>query len=84
MDRFTLLLLSLLFINGSVFFLLASVLAAEFGDRHIESHNYGYMLCAYSLAASISSFMVPMFIDKFKRSRVVFIGIILTFLSMSC
>ena len=54
MDNFSLLILILLVLNGSCYLILASILATEFGDRDIKSYYYGYMLCAYPLAAMLT------------------------------
>ena len=62
--------------------MLASILAAEFDDRHIEPHYYGYIISAYALSATFSTFFVNILTKIMGRSQVMLLGIILMGVSM--
>ena len=62
--------------------MLASILAAEFDDRHIEAHYYGYIISAYALSATFSTFFVNLLTKIMGRSQVMLLGIILMGVSM--
>ena len=62
--------------------MLVPILAAEFGTRDVRSYQYGYMVCAYALSATVMSFVVTWLMFRFGRSRVLYAGLVLMTLSM--
>ena len=60
---------------------LVSILAAEFDERKIESHYYGYILGVFSLFSALSSLVVSKLIERYGRSCVLYSG--LFFLSIN-
>ena len=82
MDIFSVLILTANFWVGWSYLVLASILAVEFNDRHIEPHYYGYILSAYSLSATFSPFFVNALTKIMGRSKVMQLGMLLMGASM--
>ena len=65
------------------YLMLASLLDAEFEERHLQSYYYGHIIGCYGLFATVSSFVVPWFLKFLGRSKVLYIGIVLMSLSIA-
>lgn len=78
MDPYTLLLLALNLSTCTSYLLLASLLEAEFDGRNIKSYYFGYIIASYGLFAIVSSFYVPSATKLLGRSKVLYLGLILS------
>ena len=74
-------------INGTVsslYLLLASVFAAEFKYRNLDSYFYGYIIGAYAFSSIFWTFWLEWLIKKIGRSMIIMIGMILMTIWIAC
>ena len=80
-EAITICILTVWFVVGWCYLVLASLIADKFKNRHLPTYIFGYIIGAYAFAALLSSFTVSWFISRIGRTKAMYSGML--FMSIS-